>query len=80
MNRWDKITHTHRILSQRRTPIATADLAEKLECDERTVRRVIADMRDSLGAPIESGGEPVGYYYQEVVGETFELPGLWFSA
>jgi len=44
------------------------------------VRRVIADMRDSLGAPIESGGEPAGYFYQQGVGEKFELPGLWFSA
>lgn len=79
MNRWDKVTQTHRILSQRRTPIGGAALAEKLECDERTVRRVIAEMRDSLGAPIESGGEPAGYYYTEQVGDKFELPGLWFS-
>jgi len=48
-----------------------------MECSPATLKRLIAYMRDILGAPIvNSRGQ--GYFYDPDI--AFELPGLWFNA
>jgi predicted DNA-binding transcriptional regulator YafY len=53
----------------------------KLECSRATALRVIAEVRDHLGAPIEFDREAGGYrHLPSARGRAYELPGLWFSA
>jgi predicted DNA-binding transcriptional regulator YafY len=81
MDKTERIFRLHRILSGRRTPVALADLKERLECSRSTVYRAIDFLRDRLDAPIESEGEPPGFRYRPTAdGRPYELPGLWFSA
>jgi len=57
-------------------PVSVSELCERLECESRTVTRLIADMRLYLDAPIlNKPGQ--GYFYAS--NATFELPGVWFS-
>lgn len=65
-------------LKARRTPIKLADLAEQMECNPATVKRIVAEMRDYLDAPILSSHD--GYHLDPVKAQSFELPGVWFSA
>jgi predicted DNA-binding transcriptional regulator YafY len=55
-------------------------LQEKLECSRATVNRIIEEMRLYFNAPIEYDRLRNGYHYALNNGETFEFPGLWFSA
>ena len=81
MDKFDRIFRLHSILSGRRTPISLPALADRLECSRATVFRIIASMRNHLGAPIELDAEARGYRYVTRNGaEAFELPGLWFSS
>ena len=81
MDKFDRIFELHGILKDRRTPISRADLARRLECTESTIYRLIALLRDRLGAPVEYDREREGYLYvRSPDGRTFELPGLWFTA
>ena len=54
-------------------------LQERLECSRATIIRVIRDMRDCLGAPIEYDRDASGYHYNRADGQPYELPGLWFN-
>lgn len=78
MHGWDRIYHLHQELQRRRVPVTAAVLAEELETTDRTIRRLISDLRTYLNAPIETSQNPPGYYYDKT--EQFELPGLWFKA
>lgn len=78
MHGWDRIYQLHKELQQRRVPVTANTLAEILEVSDRTVRRMIRELRDYLGAPIETSQEPPGYFYAD--NDLYELPGLWFSA
>ncbi|MGH8727246.1 MAG: helix-turn-helix transcriptional regulator [Burkholderiales bacterium] len=78
MDKFDRIYQLHHILRERRAPISRTDLMQRLECSEPTVFRLIREMRDYLGAPIEHDEESGGYCYR--TDEAFELPGLWFSS
>lgn len=81
MDKFDRIYKLHRILSGRRTAVPMDELARRLECSRSTVYRLIAALRDYLGAPIVFERESGGYRYQVGAdGRVFELPGLWFSA
>ncbi|MGE0876368.1 MAG: helix-turn-helix transcriptional regulator [Burkholderiales bacterium] len=81
MDKFDRIFGIHRILGSRRTPIARADLARQLECAESTVYRLLGEMKDFLGAPIEFDKDLGGYRYACAPGkDAYELPGLWFNA
>lgn len=80
MDRFDRIFQLHQILASHRMPISRQDLQERLECSRATVGRVIEDMRDFLGAPIEYDRQHNGYYYDYQQEPTYELPGLWFNA
>lgn len=82
MDRFGQIYSIHKLLRGARHPVSSERLREALEsCSVATLRRVIEDMRDYLGAPIETrhtdGG---GYWYAEEKLGTYELPGLWFNA
>jgi len=55
-------------------------LQERLECSRATIIRIIRDMRDCLGAPIEYDRDASGYHYNRADGQPYELPGLWFKA
>ncbi len=79
MDRLDRVFKLHQIFSERRTPISTEDLLDRLEdCSLPTLSRDISWMRTYLNAPIEnSKGE--GYYYSRSQA-SFQLPGLWLNA
>jgi predicted DNA-binding transcriptional regulator YafY len=81
VDKFDRIYDLHRIFAARRTPLAVASLAGRLECSKPSVYRLIRLLRDRLGAPVEFDRERGGYVYrQDPARGPYELPGLWFSA
>ena len=76
MDRMNRIFRLHQLFAAHRYAIPRARLESELECSRATLTRVLAEMRDLLGAPIEFDGDAGGYRYSR---ETFELPGLWFT-
>lgn len=82
MDKYERIFRLHRILANRRTPIAVADLRERLDdCSRATLYRDIAFLRDELGAPLDKDPETGGFICRPGPdGRAYELPGLWFSA
>lgn len=74
----DRVQQLHRLLKTRRRPVALAALANELECSERTVRRLIDDMRLWFDAPIEYDKTANGWHYAK--GAEFDLPGFWLTA
>ncbi len=79
MSKVERLYHLHNILHQRRTPISRQDLMERLGCSQATLYRLIAELRDFLGAPIEQHPEGRGYFYDRSYDQPFELPGIWIS-
>ncbi|MCA1777822.1 MAG: transcriptional regulator [Xanthomonadaceae bacterium] len=79
MSRREKLYHLHDILRQRRTPISRQALIAELGCSQATLYRLIAELRDVLGAPLEQSPESRHYYYDRDLAGNFELPGLWIS-
>lgn len=71
---------THRMLSAARRPVPRSVLEERLECSTASVKRIIRELRDYLGAPVVYDRQHNGYRYALADGETYELPGLWFNA
>lgn len=81
MDKFDRIFQVHTILSARRTPISLTELMERLQCSRPTAYRILAGMKDYLGAPIRLDSDRGGYVYgKSEDGRAYELPGLWFSA
>lgn len=81
MDKFDRVFQLHTVLSTHRTAVSMQMLIERLECNKSTVHRIIAMMRDRLGAPIEFDKENGGYRYgNSAAGGAFQLPGLWFNA
>lgn len=76
MDRMNRIFSLHRILAACRYPVSRTRLMEELECSRATLTRILAEMRDLLGAPIEFDAQAGGYRYGR---EAWELPGLWFT-
>lgn len=79
MDKFDRIFDLHKILSGRRTAIPRAELCHALECSPATLGRIVAKLRDDLGAPLIHDREQGGYRYDGGK-DLFDLPGLWFSA
>lgn len=79
MSKVERLYHLHNILDQRRTPISRQELMERLECSQATLYRLIAELRDFLGAPIEQDAENRGFYYDRSYEQPFDLPGIWIS-
>ncbi len=78
MDKFHRYNDLLRILKNRRLPVKLADLAEKMECDKATVKRIVSEMRDFLDAPILSNRN--GYQLDTSRSDSFELPGVWFSS
>lgn len=76
MDRMSRIFRLHQLFAAHRYAIPRARLEAELECSRATLTRVLAEMRDLLGAPIEFDADAGGYRYSR---EAFELPGLWFT-
>ncbi|NDY96925.1 helix-turn-helix transcriptional regulator [Wenzhouxiangella limi] len=79
MSRRERLYHLHDILRQRRTPVSRQVLMEELGCSQATLYRLIAELRDRLGAPLEQAEDGRGFYYDRSLAGHFELPGLWIS-
>jgi proteasome accessory factor C len=79
MSKVERLYHLHNILNQRRTPISRYDLMERLDCSQATLYRLVGELRDFLGAPIEQDPESRGYYYDRSLDQAFDLPGIWIS-
>jgi predicted DNA-binding transcriptional regulator YafY len=79
MSKVERLYHLHNILNQRRTPISRQDLMERLECSQATLYRLVNELRDFLGAPIEQDPDSRGFYYDRSYEQPFELPGIWIS-
>lgn len=73
----DRIFALHHELQPAHRPIPVKTLAERLECSESTVKRVVAHMRNYFQAPIATSR--AGYMYKQTDNERYELPGLWFN-
>jgi predicted DNA-binding transcriptional regulator YafY len=80
MDLFDRIYCLDRVLRQSRYPVPHAVLQEKLECSRATTNRIIRDMRDFLGAPIQYDRKIEGYHYAQTGDQPYDLPGLWFNA
>lgn len=52
---------------------------ERLECSQATLYRLVAELRDYLGAPLEQDAENRGFFYDRSYDQPFELPGIWIS-
>ena len=79
MSRRERLYHLHDILRHRRTPISRLELMEELGCSQATLYRLVGELRDHLGAPLEQDPDGRGYYYDRSLAGSFELPGLWIS-
>jgi predicted DNA-binding transcriptional regulator YafY len=79
MSKVERLYHLHNILNQRRTPISRQDLMERLECSQATLYRLVAELRDFLGAPLEQHPETRAFFYDRSYDVPFELPGIWIS-
>ena len=79
MKKIDRVMQLHRLLRNRRVPIALTEIREKLGCSERTARRLLEDLRDRINAPVEYDHKQRGWIYRNDSGNAHELPGLWFS-
>lgn len=79
MDRLQRIYKLHQAVSSRRHPVSCQTLQDELECSRATVNRIIQEMRLYFNAPIEYDRSRNGYHYALNDGQTFELPGLWFS-
>lgn len=80
MDKIDRIQLAHRLFKQHRYGLTLVTLAEKLECSTKTVQRLIDDMRNYFGAPIEYDREQHSYVYRPEATGDYELPGLWLTA
>lgn len=79
MSKIDELYRLHRLLDGRRTGISRADLIGAHGFARATLARLIADLRDKLGAPLIHDKERGGYRY-DIADGRFALPGLWFTA
>ncbi|WP_240032106.1 helix-turn-helix transcriptional regulator [Pseudomethylobacillus aquaticus] len=72
----DDLLNSHKVISFN-------ELMTRLEVSRATLKRDLAFMKDRLNAPIVFNRELGGYQFdrsQKLVGQQYELPGLWFKA
>lgn len=79
MDKTSRTSKLHRLLHERRTVVTLQQIMAALECSRATANRVIKEMRDEFGAPIEFDWERGGYQYAKGYGGKLNLPGVWFS-
>lgn len=79
LSKLDEIYRLHRLLDGRRTGISRAALIGEHGFARSTLSRLIADLRDKLGAPLVHDKDRGGYRYDTSDGR-HAMPGLWFTA
>ena len=79
MSQWHKIVELHRILSQSRSYRSKQELSYVLQISGPTFDRLVRELRQEFGAPLSYRKKYNGYKYEINEGESFELPGLWFT-
>jgi predicted DNA-binding transcriptional regulator YafY len=78
----ERIYKIDQLLSERRV-VSIAEFIDRLKVSKATLKRDLALMRDRMNAPIIFDRELGGYRFDKsnkMLGATYELPGLWFSA
>ena len=53
---------------------------DELGCSQATFYRLLAELRDTLGAPVEQDPESKRFFYDRSLAGNFELPGVWLSS
>lgn len=76
---FERIYALHKFFSNRRYPVPLNDILNEFEFSKNTFNIARNDLCDVLGAPLKNR-KGHGYYYDLKSNETYELPGLWFSA
>jgi len=79
MDKLDRIQELHRLLLTYRRPVPLRQLAERMECTEKTVKRTIEHLQNFFHVPI-SYVPNQGWQLAETAEERLELPGLWLTA
>ncbi|HON11602.1 MAG TPA: WYL domain-containing protein [Chitinispirillaceae bacterium] len=79
MEKLEKIYSLHRMLSHSRYSVPLKRILDELSCSKATFYRLKAFLM-CMGAPIEFSRKYKGYYYDLKEGESFELPGIWFTS
>jgi predicted DNA-binding transcriptional regulator YafY len=80
LDRFERISALHRVLSVARYPVPFAKLRDVAECSRATVYRDLHYLRDVFGAPVEFDSEAHTVRYVDDEHGRFELPGLWLSS
>lgn len=75
---FERVYALHKFFINRRYPAQLQDILSHLEISKNTFNIARNYMCDVLGAPIKNK-RGQGYFYDLESGETYELPGLWFS-
>ena len=78
LSKLDELYRLHRLLDGRRTGLSRAALIGEHGFARSTLARLIAELRDKLGAPLIHDRERGGYRYDTADGH-HALPGLWFT-
>lgn len=78
MRKFDQLYRCHQILDSRKTPIPVGELATKLECSERTVKRYLEELQDYWEAPLEHFPHK-GWLYDPDRRDLWQVPGLWMT-
>ncbi len=82
MSNTDRLYRIESLIKQR-GQVTLESLMAELEVSRATLKRVLAYLRDRMGAPIEYdrflGGYTLRQEGQDGSGDKHELPGLWFS-
>jgi len=78
MSKLDHLQQLHRLLKSHRRPVPLATIAQRLECSERTVRRLIDEMKIWFDAPLDYDKPKNGWYYAG--DDEFEIPGMWLTS
>lgn len=79
MDRYERLSTLHRMLSVARYPIDFDDLRAEADCSRAQLYRDLNYLRDAFGAPIEWVADAHAVRYSQG-SERFELPGLWLSS
>lgn len=79
IDKFDRFQLLHRLLRSHKRPVPIGTLATRLECTERSVKRIIDQMRNFLDAPIAYFPDAKGWHYTDD-DKQFELPGLWLTS
>lgn len=80
MDKLDRIQKLFQLFMTHRHPISLRTLADKLDCTQKSARRLIDVLQDFTLAPIAYNEEYKGWAYTCPPEEKHLLPGLWLTA